>query len=163
MNKSLLSKEAVSALESRIQHEEFSSRLYEDMFLWFDDKGYKNLAKLYKKYSEEELAHAGWAKEFLLSYKIKPCLKPLQSPEAEYKDCKAILEATLEHETMITKECEALAVEALKRGEMTLYGLGMKYCAEQVEEMDKAYTLLDVYALTSCDLVFDQYVGDNLL
>ncbi len=163
MTKQLLSKEAVSSLELRIQHEEFSSRLYEDMSLWFDDKGYKNLSKLYKKYSDEELTHAGWAKQFLLSYKIKPCLKPLQSPESEYAGCKAILEATLAHETMITKECEALSLDALKRSEMTLHSLGMKYCAEQIEEMDKAYTLLDVYALSTCDLLFDQYVGDNLL
>ena len=160
---SLISKQAIQALETRIQREEFSSRLYEDMSLWFEDKGYINLAKLYKKYSGEELTHASWSKDFLLSYKIKPCLKALGSPESEYKSCKDILDATLSHEAAITKECEILATDALKRGEITLYTLGLKYCAEQVEELSKAYNLLDICSLTDSDLLFDQYVGENLL
>lgn len=161
MEKQLLSSEAVSSLEQRINSEEFSSRLYEDMSLWFDNKGYVNLAKLYDKYSKEELTHAKWSKEFLLSYGIKPRLKPLQTPEAVYADCGDILDATLAHELLITRECENLAVNALKRGEITLYTLGLKYCAEQIEEINKAKNLIDSYKLTSCMLVFDQYVGEN--
>lgn len=163
MDKQLLSNEAIASLEQRIQSEEFSSRLYEDMHLWFEDKGYVNLAKLYKKYSDEEMNHAGWAKDFLLSYGIKPKLKILQSPEANYKDCEDILNTTLDHELTVTKECENLAVSALKRGEITLYTLGLKYCAEQVEEINKSVSLIDSYKLTSCMLLFDQYVGETFL
>lgn len=163
MEKQLLSKEAIASLEQRIQSEEFSSRLYEDMSLWFEDKGYINLAKLYAKYSSEELNHAKWAKEFLLSYNMKPCLKALQSPEAEYSSCLDILEATRDHEIQITNECQSLSKDALKRGEMTLFSLGQKYCAEQVEELKKSYDLISSYKLTSCDLLFDQFVGENLI
>ena len=109
MDKQLLSKEAISDLTFRINSEEFSSRLYHDMSLWFDDKGYINLAKLYDRYSSEEMAHAKFAKDFLLSYNLKPMIKPLQSPTAEYADCSAILEATKNHEIQITNECQALA------------------------------------------------------
>ena len=163
MEKQLLSKEAIADLTFRINSEEFSSRLYHDMSLWFEDKGYINLAKLYAKYSDEEMKHAGFSKEFLLSYDLKPVLKPLQSPEAEYKDCADILEATLSHEIQITNECQDLSKGALKRGEMTLFTLGQKYCAEQVEELKKSYDLVNIYKLTSCPLLFDQYIGEHYL
>lgn len=163
MEKQLLSKEAIASLEQRINSEEFSSRLYEDMHLWFENLGYVNLAKLYAKYSSEEIEHADWAKKLLLSYGIKPKLKALQSPEAEYKDCEDILNATLQHELDVTRECEMLSKDALKRGEMTLFSLGQKYCTEQIDEVDKAISLLDSYKLSSCMLLFDQYVGQNYI
>lgn len=161
MEKQLLSKEAINDLNFRINSEEFSSRLYHDMSLWFDDKGYINLAKLYAKYSDEEMSHAKFAKDFLLSYNLKPTLKPLQSPEAEYKDCSEVLEATKNHEILITNECQDLSRNALRRGEMTLFVLGQKYCSEQIEELKKSFDLINIYKLTSCPLLFDQYIGDN--
>lgn len=163
MDKKLLSEEAVKALEQRILSEEFSARLYEDIHLWFEDKGYNNLAKLYKEYSDEEWEHAGWSKKFLLSYGYKPCLKQIPSPESEYESCDDILEVTLEHELDVQRECEIMAKEALKRGEMALYTLALKYVQEQIDEADKAISLLDIKKLTSDMLIFDDYVGKHYL
>lgn len=161
--KDLLSKEAIVDLEYRILQEEFSARLYEDMSLWFEDKGYINFAALYAKYSKEEWDHSNWAKKFLLAYDIKPCLKAIPSPEAEYASCIDILEATIEHEKQITNQCQAFAVNALKRGEIALHQLALKYCAEQVEELDKAFTIYSIAELTSDMLVLDNYIKENYL
>lgn len=163
MEKQLLSKEAIADLTFRISSEEFSSKLYHDMSLWFEDKGYINLAKLYAKYSNEEMEHSEWSKSFLLSHGIKPSLKVIQSPEAEYKSCEDILNSALQHELKVTRECESLSREALKRGEMTLFTLGQKYCAEQVDEVSKSLNLLDSYKLTSDLLIFDSYVGQYFI
>ncbi len=163
MEKQLLSNEAIDDLTFRINSEEFSSRLYHDISLWLEDKGYINLAKLYKNYSDEELEHAEWSKDFLLAYNLKPLLKAIQSPDAEYNNCYDILEATLTHEIQITNECQALSKNALKRGEMPLFTLGQKYCDEQINELKKSYDLINIYKLTSCDLLFDQYIGENYL
>lgn len=163
MEKQLLSKEAIASLEQRINSEEFSSRLYHDMHLWLEDLGYVNLSKLYASYSSEEMEHAYWSKKFLLSYGIKPKLKAIQSPDAEYKSCEDILNATLEHELTVTRECESLSKEALRRGEMTLFTLGQKYCEEQIDEVSKAISLIDSYKLSNCPLLFDQYVGQNYI
>lgn len=163
MDKKLLDKKIVDLLEYRIQQEEFSSRLYEDMHLWLEDKGYTNLAKVYKEYAEEEMEHAGWAKKFLLSFGIKPKLKVLNSPESSYETCLDILEATYEHEWEISKQCEEMASEALKMGKNMLYSLALKYCDEQIDELDKAIAFLDIYKLTNDMLVFDDYIGKNYL
>ena len=161
--KELLSKEAIADLEYRISQEEFSARLYEDMSLWFEDKGYLGFAALYSKYSQEEWGHAKWSKDFLLSFDLKPCIKALPSPEAEYTCCMDIIEATIEHEKLISEQCQAFAINALKRGEIMLHQLGLKYCAEQTEELDKAFTIRSITKLTTDMLVLDNYIKENYL
>ena len=158
MEKNILSKEIVTELNYRIQQEEFSSRLYKQMALWFKNEGYAHLAALYTKYASEEMNHAGWAEDFLLNHGVTPELKPLQSPYAEYGSCMEILEETLKHELEVTKQCEAMANKALKMGSHTLYSLATKYCAEQVEEIGKAIDIIDHAKLTDDLLVLDHYI-----
>lgn len=157
----LLKSEVVDLLNYRIQQEEFSSRLYEQMSLWLDDNGFMNTSQLYKKYATEEMNHAGWAKQFLLDYGYTPTLKTLNSPDGDYSKIMDILQATLDHELEVTRQCEDLTAKALKMGLFTLHNLGLKYCGEQVEEIGKAITMIDIYKLTNSDLVFDGYVGEH--
>lgn len=161
--KDLLDKKIVDTLEYRIQQEEFSSRLYEQMHLWLDDNGYLNTAALYKIYSDEEMKHAGWSKSYLLDYGYTPKLRKLDSPDIELNSLQDVFEATLEHELEITKQCEDLASQALKEGNHVLYALASKYCAEQQEEIGKAVTNLDILALSNDMLIVDHYIGDKLL
>lgn len=160
---SLLDKRVIEVLNYRIQQEELSSRIYEQMSLWLNDKGYVNFSKLYKIYADEELKHAGWSKSYLLDYGITPTLMPLPSPKMEYTDLLGVLEATLQHELDITKQCEDMASVALKGNMHVLYALSSKYCAEQQEEIGKAITNLDIYKLSKDMLVIDNYIGENIL
>ena len=164
MDKSnLLSKKIVDTLNYRIQQEDFSSRLYEQLALWLNDNGYLNTSSLYKRYASEESNHADWAKSFLLDYGVTPTLLKLESPEMEISGLKDVFEVTLEHELEITKQCEELATTALKEGNHVLYHLASKYCGEQQEEIGKAITNLDILKLSSDMLIIDHYIGDKLL
>ena len=164
MDKSnLLNRSVVDALNYRIQQEEFSSRLYEQLSLWLNNEGFLNCSELYKKYSEEELKHAQWSKSYLLDYGITPCLAKLESPEMEISSLKDVFEATLEHELDITRQCEDLATLALKESNHVLYQLASKYCKEQQEEIGKSITNLDILKLSSDMLIIDHYIGDKLL
>lgn len=159
----LLSSKIIDNLNYRIQQEDFSSRMYEQMHLWLDDNGYLNTAALYKKYASEESNHADWAKEFLLDYGITPTLMKLESPELELNSLQDVFEATLEHELDITRQCNELATLALKENHHVLYALASKYMAEQQEEIGKAITNLDILKLTNDMLIVDHYIGDKLL
>lgn len=139
----LLNAECVELLQFRINEEEFSSRLYEDMSLWLNDKGYKNAAALWMKYSQEEKAHSDWAKGFLLSFGIKPELRALKEPAGEYDSFPAIIRASYEHEVLITDQCNELWQCALNNNAGVLFGLAQKYVSEQVEELDKLQNFLD--------------------
>ncbi len=154
----MLDKKIISALNKRIASEEFSSRLYLYMSLWFQVKGYANLADLYKKYASEEMNHADWAIEYLTNYDVIPELKSLTSPVIEFTSCKDVLEQTLAHELQITKECEDLYKIATEVGKPSLQQLALTYCKEQDEEISKSLDLLDHLELSNNMLDFDNYV-----
>lgn len=162
-NRKILNDKIVELLNYRIEQEEFSSRLYEQMSLWLDNKGYLNCKTLFKQYADEELKHAGWAKSYLLDYGVTPCLHKLDSPEMELESLEDVFNATLEHEQLVTSQCEDLASTALKEGNHVLYALASKFCAEQQEEIGKAITLLDILSLSKDMLVVDNYIGNKLL
>lgn len=163
-NKSkLLNDKVIETLNYRIQQEEHSSRIYEQLSLWLNNKGYLNFAELFKKYAKEEMVHAGFSKSYLLDYGITPCLQPLPSPEMEIESLLDVLEAAYDHELLVTQQCEDLASMALKEGNHVLYQLALKYCAEQQEEIGKSITNLDIYKLSTDMLIIDHYVGEKLL
>ena len=161
----MLTNTIIESLEYRIQQEEFSSRLYKQMSLWLNDEGFINLSKVYNKYAQEELDHASWAEEYLLAHGIKPVLQVIESPNEVYEitSLSDILDLTLSHEKDITNQCNDLASLALKENSHTLYSLASKYCHEQVEELEKAITFLDIYSKTKDELFFDHYIGENYL
>lgn len=161
--KKLLNDKVIETLNYRIQQEEHSSRIYEQLALWLDNKGYLNFAKLFHKYADEEMIHAGFSKSYLLDYGITPCLQSIPSPEMEIESLLDVLEAAYDHELLVTQQCEDLASMALKEGNHVLYQLAAKYCSEQQEEIGKSITNLDIYKLSTDMLVIDNYVGENLL
>lgn len=158
----MLEQEIIDALMYRIQQEQFSSRIYEQMSTWFDVRGYKNLAKLYNNYAHEELTHAEWAKKFLLSYNETVYLKPLDEPQCDFAGVLDILETTLQHEQDITNQCNDLAKLANSLQNYPCFELALKFCREQVEELEKAFDLVDMYNLSNNDLLFEHSI-ENLL
>jgi ferritin len=138
-----LNKKIIEALNYRIQQEEASSRIYEQFALWLDNAGFKNFAALYYKYAHEELGHAKFAKDHLLAYGEEPTLTKLPAPDLDFNSLKEILNLTLEHEQEITRQCNELTKLAASLDDFPTMTLGLKYCAEQVEELDKAQTFVD--------------------
>ena len=166
MKNILIDEKAIKLLTYRIQQEELSSRLYEQMALFLDDKGYKNSAKVWFKWASEELNHAKWAKDYLLAFGVTPALQDLDSPGMSFSSLCDIIRKSYEHEINITKQCNELAGEALKLNDHVLYSLATKYTHEQIEELDKLQTLMDVIetfgeskeAMLLLDSHIDEYI-----
>lgn len=137
------SESVVKALNMRIEQEENSSRLYEAMSLWLNDKGYMGGAKKWKADSEDELGHAQWAKDYLLDMGVQPTLPALEKPQQSFTSFCDIIRMSYDHEVMVTNQCNDLAKEAMKSGDHLLYQLANKYMQEQQEELGKLQTLLD--------------------
>jgi ferritin len=158
-----MKKEAIELLQFRIQQEQLSSRIYEQMSLWLDNQGYTGSASLWVKYSQEELKHAEFAKEYLLSFGITPELRKLDAPVASFKDLCEVIHATFDHEVLITQQCNELATKASAMGDHLLYTLGLKYCAEQIEESEKTQNLIDQLKTFGEDKIalrlLDNYLG----
>lgn len=160
----LINQETIKLLQYRIEQEENSSRLYEQMSLYLNDKGYIQSSKLYAKYAQEEMSHAKWAKDYLLAFGVKPELPRLDSPECEFEHLPDVINKTLEHEIEISKQCKTLAKFAKDNDDFLLFDLAMKYCKEQVEEIEKAQTLVDMLETFGTEkhtlLLLDSHIGE---
>lgn len=160
----LINQETIQLLQYRIQQEELSSRLYEQMSLYLNDKGYLQFAKLYKRYAEEEMKHSQWSKDYILSFGIKPELQRLDSPECEFDGLPDVINKTLEHEIEISKQCKSLAKFANDNADYLLFDLAIKYCREQIEEIEKAQTLVDMLETFGTEkhtlLLLDSHIGE---
>jgi ferritin len=139
----LLSNECLSYLNYRIQQEEFSSRMYLAMSMWLDNNGYVNAAKLWKNYSNEELAHADWSRTYILSMGVQPSTPKLDQPGETFSGLPQIIKDSYEHEIDITKQIKDLADDSFKKGDHMLYELALKFLKEQVEEHNKMQNWID--------------------
>ena len=138
-----LSEPMVKLLNYRIEQEEFSSRLYHSMSLWANNKGYIGSGKLFKIYSEEELLHANKAAQMILANGLQPITPALDKPKQEFESLPKAIKEGFKHETEITKQYYALTKAAYKEENYMVVELGLWYCKEQVEELDKFQTWLD--------------------
>jgi len=158
-NKSLISQKLIDLFNFRIKQELNSAYIYKSMYLWLEDKAYMNGSALWHKFYTEELNHATWAEDFLLSLDIRPVTPQIDQPSNEYIGFGDIVRKTLEHEIKITNECQALAKACFEEGNMMGYTVAHKYVSEQIEELRKSYdlvNLLEVYGEEKLNLaLFD--------
>jgi len=139
----LISSEAIKWLNYRIQQEELSSRIYLAMSMWLNNEGFMGAACLWRKYSNEEMSHADWARTYLLSFGIQPLTPMLEQPSQDFKGLPQIIELSFEHEIAISKQIKDTAGKAFQSGDHMLYELTLRYLKEQVEEHDKTQTWMD--------------------
>lgn len=139
----LLSDECIGVLQYRIQQEEQSSRIYLSMSMWLNNEGYTGAASLWLKYSQEEMSHANWSRDYLLAMGIIPNVPLLTAEPNIYQGLPQIIELSYNHEIDVTKQCKELADKAFKTGDHMLYTLAGQYLKEQREEHDKMQTWMD--------------------
>jgi len=139
----LISEYCVDYLNYRIQQEEYSSRIYLSMSMWLNNKGYVGAAALWRKYSDEEMAHAEWSRTYLLSFGIQPVTPRLDQPQQDYSGLPEIIELSYEHEIEVSSQIKKMADESFKMGDHMLYELALRFSKEQVEEHDKMQNWMD--------------------
>lgn len=139
----MISSENIELLQFRINEEEKSSRIYENMSLWLSSTGFLGASALWSKYSKEELEHASWSKDYLLNLGIQPECRSIPSPTKSYEGFVAIVELSMQHEILVTKQCSELAKKALESSDFLLFTLASRYTKEQVEELGKMQNWLD--------------------
>lgn len=160
----LIDDSCISFLNYRIQQEEYSSRIYLSMSMWLNNNGFLNAAKVWKKYSDEEINHANMAREYLLNMGVQPATPSLDQPLEDYKSFPEIIRMSHQHEIDITVQCSDLATHAMKDGSHMLYELALHYLREQNEEMGKTQDLVDQLEAFGEDKIalrlFDHELGE---
>ena len=154
----IISNKMIDLLNYRIEQEELSSRIYLAMHIWLSYSGYSGAAKLWKKYSDEELIHAGWAYQYLLDLNIKPEVPQLKQPQIDFKSLPQIIALSYQHEIDVTNQCNELASEAQKNNDQMTYQFAQRYIEEQVNELQKTQFWID-----QLNIFGDDKVALNLL
>ena len=139
----LLSDDCVEYLNYRVQQEEYSGRIYLAMSMWLDNNGYVNAAKLWRRYSNEEMSHSDLARTYLLSMGVQPLTPKLDSPNQTFNGLPEIIQMSYDHEITVTKQIKELAADAMKKADYMLYELALAYLKEQVEEHNKMQNWVD--------------------
>lgn len=158
-----ISEVLIKLVQFRINQEEYSSRIYLAMSVWLDLNGYFGAAKLYKKYSDEEEAHAQAFREYLLDLNVLPEVGVISKPQGTFTGLMDIAQKTLEHELVVTKQINSLASESLKAGDFMALELAQRYLKEQTEEISKSRSLIDRLEIAGDDkcslLIIDNELG----
>jgi len=160
----LIDDSCISFLNYRIQQEEYSSRIYLAMSMWLNNNGYLNAAKVWKKYSDEEIGHANIARDYLLNMGVQPATPALEQPAETFSGFPDIIRKSHQHEIEITQQCSDLAKHAVKDGSHMLYELALHYLREQNDEMGKTQDLVDQLEAFGEDKIamrlFDHELGE---
>ena len=162
----LISEKSIELLQFRLYREEMSVRLYYAMSIWLDSQGYKNAAKLWKHYSDEEVEHINKVNEYLLAVNVKPEIRSLEMPKNDYTSLVEVVEDTYSFMLEISDELKKLATHALKESDHMLYGLAQWFLAEQIPAYSIYQNHLDFIASTGKDKIalrlFDDAMGEEL-
>jgi ferritin len=151
----------IKLINYRINQEEYSSRVYHAMSVWLDNNAYKSTS-LWKTYSDEELKHAHKAYEFLLSFGIMPEIQVIDNVEVEYKDLADIIQKTFAHEMLISQQCESLYMAGIEEKNPMVMELGRWFVSEQIEELSKAQTLVDLLRTFGTDKIAQMLIDDRI-
>ena len=160
-----LSEKIVELLNFRIKAELESSYLYEAMAAYLDFKGYSNAAKLWREDAKGEKEHAGWAIDYLLGMDYQPVIPVINTiKEQDFKGIKELVDATVVHEDLVTKQCNELAKTALLEEDLVTYQfVTSKYLAEQIEECSKVLERQKYIELFKEDnFAIEQYFKEKL-
>lgn len=139
----LITDDIIKYLNYRIEQEEYSSRIYLAMSMWLDNKGYVNAAKIWRKYSNEELEHADWSRTHLLSFGVQPVTPKLDSPEQSFAGLPEIIKMSYDHEIEVTKQIQVMAKDSMTKGDYMVHELALRFLKEQVEEHNKMQNWMD--------------------
>lgn len=137
----------ISLLARQINHELNNSYKYQQIAMYLDVKGLKNLAKYYKDWSKEEKEHGIWVQEFLESINVyvdfSGSLEGIVIPDS----INGFAELTLATENQTTEMLGECLTQSYKEeccyGKLVTAFIQNKMLQEQIEETEKASTLND--------------------
>jgi len=139
-----ISQAMTAKLNEQITNEFFASQLYLSMACKFDLMSLKQLAKVFRKQTEEERRHALKIRDYLVDVGSKITLQALPQPTHEWPTVVAAIEATVEHEKKVTRQINDLVALAEQEKDFATRSFLQWFVDEQVEEVASMSYLCDV-------------------
>lgn len=124
-------------LNTQIMNELYSANLYKQLSAWLDDNNWSNGAKLFLKYGNEEVVHADTVISYMYDMNCKVDVAAIPKATVAAKAIRDILNASLQHEIVVTEQWRGIAKQAMTEGDFTTLTIAQEFMKEQVEEETK--------------------------
>lgn len=98
----MLNEKVAALINDQVNKELYSSYLYLDFSIYYEEEGLDGFANWYKVQAQEERDHAMLMLRFLQNNGEKPVLEAVAKPDKELNDRLRVLEYGLEHERYVT-------------------------------------------------------------
>lgn len=130
-------------LNTQIVNEGYSSAIYRAMANCLEYNGWVGAAKLWKKYSSEEMAHYEKIISYMQDRDCMPIIPAIPQPQYKYEGIKNIVELSDKHEIDVSGQWKKIASEAMKESDLMTFELAQWFIGEQTEEEAKMIYWLD--------------------
>jgi ferritin len=131
-------------LQQQIRNEFTASQQYIAVAVWFDDNDLPQLAKHFYSQANEERNHAMMIAQYLMDRDVRVIIPGSDDVRNEFSDAKELVALALEQEREVTDEVITLAKTARDTDDYMGEQFMHWFLAEQVEEVAKMTTLLNV-------------------
>jgi ferritin len=129
-----LSAKMQDALNEQLNHELYSSYLYLSMAAYLQDADLPGCAHWMRMQAHEELLHGMKVYDYIIGRDARVKLAAVEGPEIEWPSLKAVFEAALNHEQVMTARFSDLAEQATAEKDHATMNVVRWFIDEQVEE-----------------------------
>lgn len=139
----MLSKRMEEILNLQVGKEAYASALYLAMASWAESKGYEGISGWFYAQSEEERVHQLKFLRYINERGGHGIVPLVDQPPMVFNNVKAVFEASLEHEQMVTRAINDIVGLALEEKDFTTHHWIQWFVQEQLEEESSVQRILD--------------------
>jgi ferritin len=150
-NDSRLDQKLESGLNEQINEEMFSSYLYLSMTAYFESMNLPGFANWMRVQTQEETLHAMKFFDYINGRNGRVLLSKIGAPPVEWKSPQEAFAAAYNHEKHISERIRMLVKQARELGDDSTDNFLQWFVAEQVEEEESAYKIVQQLKLIGDD------------
>jgi ferritin len=131
-------------LNAQIKMEFGAQHAYLAMAAYFEDRNLKIFADIFWKQAAEEATHAMKLVGYMQDAGARPEFRGVQEPQRDFDNVEAVIKKALGHEQAVTDSIHDIVKLADDEKDYATRGMLQWFVDEQVEEIDKMTTILDL-------------------
>ncbi|PXY34895.1 bacterioferritin [Prauserella sp. PE36] len=139
-------------LQQQVRNEFNASQQYVALAVWFDNDDLPQLAKYFYAQAIEERNHAMALVQYMMDTDHHVDIPGTGDVRNDFADARELIELALEQEKEVAADIKALAKAARDEDDYTSEQFIQWFLKEQVEEISKMTTLLNIYDRAKGDL-----------
>lgn len=140
-----LTKKLSDAFNAQVNAEMWSSNLYLQMAVYFQDMGLDGCAHWMKKQAVEEMEHAHKLIDYSIMRGGKITIGPIDKVPTEWETPEAVFKHVYKHECHVSEQIDNLMDLAIAENDKATQDYLWWFVREQVEEEDTVKSILDKF------------------